>query len=98
MFIFWIVNIICYIYSPYFNTEKFEGWTSKINHQTVLEVIWTMIPIIILVTIAIPSMSLLYASNEPLDSPKLTLKIYGNQWYWHYKYSVILDWLYNPDA
>jgi heme/copper-type cytochrome/quinol oxidase subunit 2 len=38
-----------------------------------------MIPIVILVTIAIPSMSLLYASNEPLETPGLTLKITGNQ-------------------
>jgi cytochrome c oxidase subunit II len=98
LFIFWFINIICFVYSPRFNTEKFTGWSSKINHNTTLEVIWTMIPIFMLISIAVPSMSLLYASNEPYDSPKITLKITGNQWYWHYKYSAILDWLYNPDT
>lgn len=97
LFIFWFINILCMVYSE-INFEKFWGWTSKINHNNVLEILWTSIPIAILVSIAIPSLALLYASNEPHDIPRITVKITGNQWYWHYKYSVMLEWLYNPNS
>lgn len=55
-------------------------------HGTVIEVIWTIIPALILVTIAIPSFALLYAVDEVVD-PALTVKIIGHQWYWTYEYS-----------
>jgi cytochrome c oxidase subunit 2 len=58
---------------------------SKVHHNTLLEVAWTGIPVIILVLIAIPSFKLLYyeADIPPAD---LTLKAIGNQWYWTYVY------------
>ena len=86
LFIFWIINIICYIYSPYFNTEKSEGWTSKINHNTILEVIWTMIPILMLVLIVKLSMSLLYIFSELSYLLNLIVEIIGDQLYWYCKY------------
>lgn len=58
---------------------------SKTTHNTVLEVIWTAVPILILVAIAIPSMKLLYYSDKAQDA-EMTLKVTGHQWYWSYSY------------
>ena len=57
-----------------------------ITHGTILEIIWTLFPAIILAFIAIPSFSLLYAMSETIE-PSMTLKIIGHQWYWSYEYS-----------
>ena len=58
---------------------------SKTTHNTLLEVLWTIIPVVILVVIAIPSFRLLFLQ---LDTPKadLTVKATGKQWYWSYAY------------
>ena len=64
---------------------------SKVSHNTLIEVIWTVVPILILVGIAVPSFALLFAEHDParaipgydpaVDKP-LTVKATGNQWYW----------------
>ena len=56
------------------------------SHHTVLEIVWTIIPSVILLGIAIPSFALLYSIDE-LISPSVTLKVVGHQWYWTYEYS-----------
>lgn len=58
---------------------------SKRTHHTLLEVIWTAIPTIILVALAIPSLKLLYFMDKAVD-PQLTVKVVGHQWYWSYEY------------
>jgi cytochrome c oxidase subunit 2 len=58
----------------------------KFTHSSLLEIIWTIIPAIALVLIAVPSFSLLYSLDE-LVNPSVTLKIVGHQWYWSYEYS-----------
>lgn len=58
---------------------------SRTSHNTLLEVVWTAVPIMILVIIAIPSLRLLYFSAKPVD-PEMTLKVTGHQWYWTYTY------------
>jgi len=58
---------------------------SKISHNTVLELAWTTIPIIILLVIAIPSFKLLYFEDKTAHAD-LTLKVTGHQWYWSYEY------------
>ncbi|GGF16311.1 cytochrome c oxidase subunit 2 [Aliidongia dinghuensis] len=58
---------------------------SKTSHNTLIEIAWTVIPILILVVIAFPSFKLLYFQERVPDSP-LTLKVTGLQWYWHYSY------------
>jgi len=58
----------------------------KFTHSTVLEIVWTIIPALILMVIAVPSFGLLYSLDELID-PTLTLKIVGHQWYWSYEYS-----------
>lgn len=59
---------------------------SPVVHGTVIEIVWTIIPALILVTIAVPSFALLYSIDELVD-PALTIKIIGHQWYWSYEYS-----------
>jgi cytochrome c oxidase subunit 2 len=58
---------------------------SKTTHNTLLEVAWTLIPVLILVGIAVPSFRLLFLQ---LDTPKadVTIKATGKQWYWSYAY------------
>ncbi|HVO00901.1 MAG TPA: cytochrome c oxidase subunit II [Candidatus Cybelea sp.] len=58
---------------------------SKVTHNTMLEVAWTLIPVVILVVIAIPSFRLLYNQLE-IPKPDLTIKAIGHQWYWSYVY------------
>jgi len=58
---------------------------SRTTHNTLIEVAWTLIPVLILVSIAVPSFRLLF---QQLDIPKadLTIKVTGKQWYWSYAY------------
>ena len=58
----------------------------KFQHNTIIEIIWTSIPSLILVLIAIPSFGLLYAMDDIID-PDITIKAIGHQWYWSYEYS-----------
>lgn len=58
---------------------------SKTTHNAPLEVIWTLVPALILVVLVFPSMQLLYASDKSQDAD-MTIKIIGNQWYWSYEY------------
>lgn len=59
---------------------------SKTSHNTMIEIIWTLAPVVILVGIAIPSIGLLQAQFKPAPSNAVTLKAVGNQWYWTYQY------------
>jgi cytochrome c oxidase subunit 2 len=58
---------------------------SKVHHNTLLEVAWTLIPVIILVFIAVPSFRLLYF-QETLPKPDVQIKAIGKQWFWTYEY------------
>ena len=66
-------------------SRKNNPVASKTTHNTLLEVIWTTIPILILIAIAIPSLRLHYFM-EKIVEPQLTIKVTGYQWYWHYDY------------
>jgi cytochrome c oxidase subunit 2 len=68
---------------------------SRNSHNTLIEVLWTIVPILILVGIAVPSFSLLFAEHDPARAiagydpavdPPMTIKATGNQWYWNYEY------------
>lgn len=60
---------------------------SQVTHNAVLEIAWTVVPIIILIVIAIPSFKLLYFMDRVADPDKaLTIKVTGRQWYWTYEY------------
>ena len=58
---------------------------SKVHHNTLLEVAWTIIPVIILVVIAVPSFRLLYF-EATIPKPDVTIKAIGKQWFWTYEY------------
>ncbi len=58
---------------------------TRTSHTTLIEVLWTVVPIMILVIIAIPSFKLLYFADKTYDA-ELTLKATGHQWYWSYEY------------
>nr|APD28339.1 cytochrome c oxidase subunit II [Chaceon sp. BZ-2016] len=60
-----------------------------LEHQTI-ELIWTAIPAVILIFIALPSLRLLYLLDE-VNTPSMTLKTIGHQWYWSYEYSDFLN-------
>nr|AGJ84180.1 cytochrome c oxidase subunit II [Pemphigini sp. 23033] len=62
----------------------------KISENQFIEFIWTVIPPIILIFIALPSLHLLYLMDE-IKSPILTIKIFGHQWFWSYEYSDFLN-------
>jgi len=66
-------------------SERANPTPSRVTHNTTLEFLWTVIPIIILVVIAIPSFKLLYLEYS-YPKPDLTLKATGNTWYWQYEY------------
>ena len=61
---------------------------SKTSHNTTIEIIWTVGPVIILLFLAIPSFQLLNAQYDPPDEPQFTVKATGYQWYWGYEYQV----------
>nr|YP_011017683.1 cytochrome c oxidase subunit 2 [Dasysiphonia japonica]WQF69506.1 cytochrome c oxidase subunit 2 [Dasysiphonia japonica] len=73
----------------YYN-ENNNNISSTLTHGTLIEIIWTTTPAIILLIIAIPSFSLLYAMDEVI-SPTITIKTLGHQWYWSYEYSDYLN-------
>jgi cytochrome c oxidase subunit 2 len=58
---------------------------TKTTHNTMIEVLWTAVPVMILVIIAIPSFKLLYFMDRTTE-PDMTLKVIGHQWYWSYEY------------
>ena len=59
---------------------------SKTSHNTIIEIIWTVVPVLILVVIAVPSFKLLYLTeaDKPVD---MVIKVSGAQWYWNYEYT-----------
>lgn len=59
---------------------------SKVSHNTLIEVIWTLGPVLILVGVAIPSIDLLAKQFKPAPKDALTIKVTGYQWYWGYEY------------
>ena len=58
---------------------------AKTTHNTTLEVLWTIVPVLILVIIAVPSFRLLY-QQRVIPQPDMTVKVTGNKWYWSYEY------------
>lgn len=59
---------------------------SKVTHNTTIEVIWTLVPVLILVGVAVPSIDLLAKQYKPAPADAVTVKVTGYQWYWGYSY------------
>ena len=71
---------VCYRYN-----EKRNPIPSQTAHHTGLEIAWTLIPVLILVVMAIPSFRLIYYLDRT-PNPDMTIKVTGHQWYWEYSY------------
>jgi cytochrome c oxidase subunit 2 len=65
--------------------EKANPKPSRTTHNTVIEILWTVVPVLILVVIAVPSFRLLYYLDDTKQT-EMVVKITGNQWYWNYEY------------
>lgn len=78
-----VLALLVYVFYRF--SEKRNPEPSKTSHNTVLEALWTVVPVIILVVIAIPSFKLLYFMDRIPDSD-MTVKAIGRQWYWSYEY------------
>ena len=59
---------------------------SRTSHNTVIEIIWTLGPVVVLLLLAVPSFQLLTAQYTPDEEPTMTIKATGMQWYWDYEY------------
>nr|AAM46136.1 cytochrome c oxidase subunit II [Ateles chamek] len=87
MIIFLISSLVLYIISMMLTTKLTH--TSTMNAQEI-EMIWTILPAVILIMIALPSLRILYMTDE-FNKPYLTLKAVGHQWYGSYEYSDYVD-------
>nr|YP_009470488.1 cytochrome c oxidase subunit II [Mene maculata]AVF96916.1 cytochrome c oxidase subunit II [Mene maculata]BAN83155.1 cytochrome c oxidase subunit 2 [Mene maculata] len=83
MIVLLISTIVLYIITAMV-TAKFSD--KLILDSQEIEIIWTLLPAIILVLIALPSLRILYLMDE-IDDPHLTIKAMGHQWYWSYEYT-----------
>ncbi len=87
----WVIVIICIIVAGLLiwvmlrYNQRTNPVPSKTHHNTLLEVAWTGIPVIILVMIAIPSFKLLYYEAE-IPKPDVTIEAIGKQWFWTYAF------------
>lgn len=80
--VFWLLFITIFSFNTSLNFYKSEIFT----HSSILEILWTILPAVVLLIIAAPSFSLLYSLDESID-PTITIKVVGHQWYWSYEYS-----------
>lgn len=81
--VLFVLGLMVYIVVKF--NSKANPKPTKTTHNTALEVLWTVIPIVILIIFAVPSMKLLFFM-EKAQNPEMTLKVTGNQWYWSYQY------------
>jgi cytochrome c oxidase subunit 2 len=86
-FILFFVLVVLVRTLYFFGYDSTDAGTGKnVVHGTVLEIVWTVLPSVILIVVALPSFALLYSIDEIID-PALTIKCVGHQWYWSYEYS-----------
>ena len=77
--------LLLFVYTCFRFRESKNKVASKTTHNPLIEVLWTVIPVIILVVIAIPSFRLLYYQDRT-DLADMVIKVTGAQWYWSYEY------------
>lgn len=86
-FILFFVLVVLVRTLYFFNINSSNaGSGQNVVHGTVIEIVWTVLPSVILIIVALPSFALLYSIDEIID-PALTIKCVGHQWYWSYEYS-----------
>lgn len=96
--VLFVVGLLGWVILKY--NERANPTPSRVTHNTTVEVLWTILPVLILVAIAVPSFRLLYAQYnpsliyedfDPETTPFLTLKVTGYQWYWGVEYGADED-------
>ncbi len=105
-FVLYIITAVCLfvlgllVYIMLRFNAKANPTPSATTHNTILEVLWTVVPVIILVAIAIPSFRLLYF-EDVIPPSDMTVKAIGKQWFWTYEYpdngNFTFDALITPD-
>lgn len=91
IYLLWLITIITLfvlglmVYIMLRFREKRNPVPSKTSHNSVIEAVWTIIPILILIAIAIPSLRLHY-NMAVTHNPEMTIKVVGRQWFWQYEY------------
>ena len=88
VFVLFLIAYACIRFRASRNPEA-----STTSHNTVIEVIWTLIPCLILIVLAVPSFKVLYSQDE-IPKADVTIKAIGYQWYWGYEYpdeNIIFD-------
>ena len=88
VFIFFFVSVVLgrTLWKFQYHSSRQNDANRLVVHGTTIEIIWTVIPSLILVVVALPSFALLYSIDEIID-PALTIKCIGLQWYWSYEYN-----------
>ena len=84
--VFWLLSSIMYNY----NSKNNPIVHKYLNHGTLIELIWTITPALVLICIAFPSFRLLYMLDEVV-TPIMTIKVVGHQWYWSYEYADFIN-------
>jgi len=80
LFVLVLLVYVVLRYNKHVNPEP-----KQFSHNVLIEVLWTVVPVVILIVIAIPSMKMLYFLDRT-ENPEMTLKVTGYQWYWGYEY------------
>ena len=91
-----ILVLALLLYVAYRYNSNRNQIASTTTHNTVIEVLWTVIPVILLIIIAIPSFRILYTA-ETIPKADLTIKAIGNQWYWSYEYPDYDDFSFDAN-
>jgi len=84
-FVFWLLFKLLFTFNSFSN----KTIVKTINYGTLIEIIWTIVPALILILVAVPSFTLLYSMDEVID-PMLTLKVLGHQWFWIALFNYII--------
>ncbi len=79
-----VLALLVYVIMRY--NKRSNPTPSRTSHNTMIEIIWTVGPVLILLFFAVPSFQLLTAQYTPEGEPELTIKATGYQWYWGYEY------------
>jgi cytochrome c oxidase subunit 2 len=90
VFVSWMLARVLFLFNENVNKKP-----ATFVHGSTIEIIWTSIPALILLILAVPSFALLYSMDEVID-PVITLKVIGSQWYWSYEYSDNLNMKEEP--
>lgn len=80
-----IISIIIFLLLIIINLINLKKMNYNLRENQLIEFIWTTLPVLLLIFIAVPSLRLLYLIEE-IFTPLLTIKIVGHQWYWRYEY------------